>query len=176
MKKTLPILLISLICLNIFGFSMIFNVLLYSCKINSAERIKSNIITGKTTLIILTDSNKKEIQRVNKKEILYHEKMYDIVSEVKKSKATYIYCLSDEKEDNIMDILNDINNMHKGNALPANKSAEYVLINLIKNFIDANNTKINQTITKTIYHSENINYTSFNWNEVLVPPPQFPLA
>ncbi len=129
MRKILPAILIILISLNTFGFNFILGYLLYSCKKDFKEFNKGQLIKNPITCFRLSLLDKTKLKRYDD-EINYDGKMYDIIKEEKKNNDDFIYCISDEKEDVLNQIINkrtdEQNNPSKINYLQKNLAKIYL--------------------------------------------------
>lgn len=166
LNKILPIILIALISLNTFGFTLVLEYLLYSCKIEFREYAARNLSEEDITVFNLSELDKSKLRRFDD-EIKYDGHMYDIVKEETRNNDVYIYCVQDKKEDKLNDIIKEQNSNKKS----PNK-LNHIVKNLTKNYL--NPPKVNKVFSESIpYNSlESKNYTS-HFSEVLPPPPNF---
>jgi hypothetical protein len=166
MKKNLPVLLISLIFLNTFGFNLLVDYLLFQCKRDfSAEKFYD---LDKMIVLKVTGDEKIKLQRIDEDEIKYEGKMYDIFKEINRNGVLYIYCINDKKEDRLFELLFKVNK----NDEPANQSVPAITKNLIKNYILAKGENLNlEHELKIIFFNTTANYNS-PIKKIVLPPPE----
>ena len=167
MKKLLPVLLIILISLNTFGFNLILEYLIYSCKIHFNEYAENEMEESEMIVFRISELEKNKFKRYDD-EIKYDGHMYDIIKEVKQNGDVLIYCWSDKEEDNLNRIIDEKNDERK---YPT--KLNYILKNLTKVFINPGEINSCLLLHNSIYLiPQNRNYTS-RYREVPYPPPDF---
>ena len=167
MKKLLPILLIFLISLNTFGFNLILEYLIYSCKIHFNEHLEKEPGENEIVVLKMSEIEKNKFIR-HDDEIKYDGHMYDIIKEEKQNGDVLIFCWGDEEEDNLNKIINEKNDEQN---YPT--KLNYILKNLTKVFINSRKNNSYLVSRNSIYLiHENMNYISC-YSEVPYPPPNF---
>ena len=173
MKKTLSILLIELLFLNLVGFNLIFGYMLYSSKSEGLSSVKNIDDLSEAILIVLTKVNRSDFQMIDSKEIKYKGRMYDIYKRIEKNKKVYFYCKSDEHEDEVLRVIDSFQKLKDSNKdNKANPFAEYVFNNLIKNFIQPYQLENLTPQTKISYCIKNDISNNLCDSEILLPPPK----
>lgn len=167
MKKLLPVLLIILISLNTFGFNLILEYMIYSCKIHFNEYVENELQESEVVVFKMSEIGKGKFIRYDD-EIKYDGHMYDIIKEERQNDDVIIYCWSDEEEDNLNRIIDEKNDERN---YPT--KLNYLLKNLTKVFINPGKIKAYLASHNSIYLNLQIhNYTS-RYCEVPYPPPDF---
>lgn len=169
MKKFLPALLIVIISLNAFGFNLILEYLIYSCKLHFNEYVKQEMNEDEIIVFKLSELNKDElIKYEDEGEFKYKGKMYDIFKEKKIDDDVLLLCWSDENEDHLNRIIDEKND-EKNNPTKLN----YILKNLTKNFINPG-LKIPELPFRNS-HYINLHKSSYKsrYTEVISPPPNY---
>ncbi len=165
MKKLIPILLIILISLNTFGFDFILGYLLFTCKLDFKEHVENNSIKKDLVVFKMSQIDSNKFQKFDD-EIKYDGRMYDIVKEENKDNDKYFYCISDEKEDNLIKIINKQSDEQNHPS-----KINYVQKDLAKNYLPPenidSNSKSNYSHTLRLVHFN----ISSHFSEILSPPP-----
>jgi hypothetical protein len=168
MKKIIPLLLINLILLNTFGFNLLLDYLIFQCKRDFSR--ENFYDSNKIIVLRITSCEKKNLQRIDDDEVRYKDNMYDIIKEIKKDDALYIYCVSDKKEDGLFELLFKINkNDNKnGQSEPA-----FTKNNLIKNYIFNDKEDFHFQVDKGRTFSYPIAIYISPIKDIVLPPPEF---
>ena len=101
MRKTISILLISLVLFNSFGFIFVYYQIGYYMKHSVLNQIQDYIPDNKLTVIAFNKSDNKSISDfvlLNDEEIKYANKMYDIYKVVETKDSLKYICIFDENE------------------------------------------------------------------------------
>ncbi len=167
MKKILPLLLITLIFLNTFGFNLLLDYLLFQCRRDFSK--EKFFESNKIIVLKITSDEKKNLQRVDDNEVRYKDKMYDIIRELEKDGALYIYCISDRKEDWLFEILFKIN---KGDDPNEQSEPFYTKNNLIKNYLFKENDAFFFQFKKERVILHSIATYNSPVMEIILPPPE----
>ncbi|MBI5540477.1 MAG: hypothetical protein HY951_10500 [Bacteroidia bacterium] len=172
-KNILTILILVAFAFNSFGFIFYFLIERENAKGKAFEEIallkfkdKIEIISVSKTLI----NEGKIFQRINKKEIKYEGKMYDIVKEEKRTDKIIFYCINDKKEDKLeKEFAKTVNknlnqNVAVGSSINFNHLIQYAEYGRVPG--------IESPIQKVKYSNYlNSNY-HLNTLKVLTPPPK----
>ena len=176
MKKSLSILLILLIALNSFGFYLIFGYLYLDCKVESALAINNikNKNSNEITLFILEKNS--SYGWLNDDELIITNRHYDVVKKEIKSDKILVYCLNDEKEDEVSNEFVAFNSIYNGNPAHSKNISDILFDKLIKNFLSPQ-------LTNYVSCTFNYSFNSFvkssyhvPFKNVLSPPPEQPLV
>ncbi len=167
MKKIIPLLLITLIFLNTFGFNLFLDYLLFQCK---RDFSKESFYNSKRIVVLkITPEEQKNLQRVDDDEIRYKNKMYDIFKEIKKEDGLYIYCINDKTEDRLFEILFKINKTD----VPDDQSQPLsTKNNLIKNYILNDKDILNFPPEKEIIFTQLAIFYNSPIKEIVLLPPE----
>lgn len=130
MKKLLSIFLFSIILLKIGGFVAILNIGREWVRESVIHKIKHHLSPEDIKCIIINESNQEKLKwEKQNKEFWFDGKLYDILSVEEKSDSKYYYCLSDEKEQNIISQIQNLT-INLNSHLPLNNTSKN-LISLI---------------------------------------------
>ncbi|NJD21954.1 MAG: hypothetical protein FIA82_04710 [Melioribacter sp.] len=161
---------------NSFGFIFHFLIEREYAKEEAFEKIV--LLKSKEKIEVLSISKSvinegKVFQRINKKEIRYEGKMYDIVKEEKQTDKIIFYCVHDEKEDKLEKRFSKTVNKNlnqkaiTGSSISFNHLIQYAEYGI--------NRKNDSPISKVKYS----NYSNCNYNlsipKILTPPPKYSL-
>ncbi len=172
MKRNISILLLILILLNTSGFSLMFGLLYYSCKLEN-ENPGAMLETGKQKLVLtVKKSGLADIVRVNDREIKYKGKMYDVIKEEVRGEVHYIYCVWDKQEDRIVSAYNNFHQSNKAETPYTNDASKLILKNLIKNFIIPSKFAGLQQSSYKNNFAELSNYYQSVIPDIQFPPPK----
>ena len=158
---------------NSFGFVFYFLIERENAKEEAFEKIISLKSKEKIEILSISKSVINEgrvFQRINKKEIKYEGKMYDIVKEEKQTDRIIFYCIHDEKEDKLEKDFAGTVNKNLNQKAVAGSSINF---NHLIQFAEYG-TKwgIQSPINKVDYYSYlNSNYLP-NTQKILTPPPK----
>ena len=161
---------------NSFGFILYFLIERGNAKEEAFEEI--TLLKSKEKMEVLPISKSminegKVFQRINKKEIRYKGKMYDIVKEEKQTDKIIFYCIHDEKEDKLeKDFTKTVNkNLNQkavaGSSINFNHLIQYAEYGL--------KCGIESPINKVKYSNYLISNYHPNTPKILTPPPRFSL-
>jgi len=100
-KKTLIFSLLFLFLFNTLGYYVIFELSKFLIKKEMREMVSRQ--TSAVTVLTVPDAeNNPDLRRIDKREILFKHKMYDIIREVRQGKSITFYCIRDTKEENLL--------------------------------------------------------------------------
>ncbi len=71
-------------------------------------KLKNSVPKDELTKIVVSAANAQELRWTRKNEFSYNGKMYDVVSSFKTDSVTTFLCISDEKEDELFENLEDL--------------------------------------------------------------------
>ena len=159
---------------NSFGFIFYFLIERENIKEKIFEEIA--FLKSKEKIEVLSISKfmineGKSFQRINRKEIRYEGKMYDIVKEEKQTDKIIFYCIHDQKEDKLeRDYAKTMNeNLNQKAAVSSS-----IHFNHMIQYADyGNGQKIKLPINKYDYFNYWSNNYLFQTFKVLTPPPKF---
>lgn len=173
--KNIMFLLVAFVfAFNSFGFIFYFLIERANAKEEAFEEIV--LLKSKVKIEVLSISKSvinesKVFQRINKKEIRYEGKMYDIVKEEKRTDKIIFYCIHDEREDKLeKDFAKTVNkNLNQkatvGSSINFNHLIQYAEYGM--------KWGIESPINKVDYSNYlNSNY-HLNTPKILTPPPKF---
>ena len=106
MKKTISIVFLSILLLQVAGSYVYFIVRLSGIRSEMREQLKDKP-DEQLTLFILT-SGEYQKAKVDDHEVKVNEKMYDIARIAIKDNKVWVYALHDEAEDNLLALLNEM--------------------------------------------------------------------
>lgn len=99
MKRTIIFLLVFFFILNSTSLYLILEI--HRHRISAS--LEKNVVTEKVEIITV---NRKDLSgsliRLDKKEISFHGKLYDVIIETQEKDHIHFYCIRDTKEENIM--------------------------------------------------------------------------
>ena len=101
LKRTAVFILLLLFLYNTTCYYLVFEVMKNRIRREMQEKMEK----GGSPLVILelrTEGIGSEYQRVDKKEIRYQGRMYDVIKEVRTGGITIFYCIHDKKEENLL--------------------------------------------------------------------------
>lgn len=103
-RNTILVLITLAFAFNSFGFVFHFMLQRENVKEEAYDKLKKNGVGDKIEILIFSLSDYKKgfiVQRINKKEIRFDGRMYDIASELRQSDKIIFHCVHDEKEDKL---------------------------------------------------------------------------
>ena len=101
LKKALAISLLFLFLFNALGYYVIFELNKFLIK-KEMRSMAFGKPSAMTVLIVPDAENNGDLRRIDKHEILYKNRMYDIIREVKKGRCVTFYCIRDTREENLL--------------------------------------------------------------------------
>jgi hypothetical protein len=158
---------------NSFGFIFYFLIEREYAKEEAFEEIALQNSEEKIEAISISRSvidEGKNFQRINRKEIRYEGKMYDVIKEENRSDEIVFYCIHDEKEDKLeKDFAKTVNkNLNQkamaGSSINFNHLIQYAEYGM-KCWIESPNNKVDYS------NYLNCNYC-LNAPKILTPPPK----
>ena len=172
MKKSLSILLISLIALNSFGYYLVFGYLYLNCKIESGIAIDNLGKENKDKLTVFILDKNSEAGWLNKDELIINNRHYDVVKKETKSNKIYIYCLKDEKEDKVSNEFCSFNKIYESNSPHSKNISDVLLDKLIKNFLSPQLKYFG--FRSQSHNSSSLDKTNYlvPFKNVISPPPE----
>jgi hypothetical protein len=175
MKKVIIILVSFLLLLNSFGYVFVYFLVRQNLKSESIENLRS--YTGDEELIVITiaknslNSTGNDYDMIDENEIKYKGKMYDIYKQVENENNINLYCVCDEKEDNL----------NKAfylciKELTSNNTSRPALRNIVMNKISIGIIPETDNIFTGLINKLNFYLNQFlitNYIEVIKPPPKY---
>jgi len=174
LKKLVSILLAFLFVYNTIGFLVIHPFLSIYIKKLGLEQSED---VSKDKMIELIVLNKEDIllrkvnyERINEKEFLFNDEMYDIVKEVEKDSNLFLYCINDKREKSLFSELFKMIDDNIANKKQRNSSKNILkqLISEPANYLTEKPADASNLVYKII---SDRNYSPV-WKEVITPPPQ----
>lgn len=159
---------------NSFGFIFYFLIERENAKEEAFERIeksKNQELIEEIRVSLSEIQNGKIIERINKNEIKFKGRMYDIVKEVTYQKEIIFYCIHDEKEEKLeKDYSNNIQkNFNDKKAVNTQLNFNH----LIQFAETGNKFNIKSPSDKIEFTIFDYSYRQQNNQNVLTPPPKF---
>ena len=103
MKKLAVIVVLFLFLANTIGCFIVFRYNQYLVQQEMVARIRNGAFHEKiVTLKIIHPEQDIEFCRIKDSEFSYYGKMYDMVAQFKKGDTTFLYCLHDNKEEDLL--------------------------------------------------------------------------
>jgi len=175
--KNIMFLLVAFIfAFNSFGFIYYFLIERENAKEEAFEEI--TLLKSKDKVEVLSISKSvinegKVFQRINKKEIRYDGKMYDILKEETRSDKIIFYCVHDEKEDKLENEFDKTINKNLNQKAVTNT---FINFNHLIQYAEYGRVPgIESPIQKVKYSNYMNNNYHLNTPQVLTPPPKFSL-
>ncbi|HEY5122172.1 MAG TPA: hypothetical protein VIK14_00395 [Ignavibacteria bacterium] len=174
MRKTVIIIISFLLLFNSFGYILVYFEVKQSLKEEAFDKLNDYIPDSEMEIItvfkknMINDEEFYKLLEVN--EILYKEKMYDVYKKYEKDDAIILYCICDEKENNLDKAFSVyIQNLTtKNSPQPALKN---ILLNkLSAGILTAVNNLFPKKTEELISFSNQFFIT--NYFEVPTPPPR----
>jgi hypothetical protein len=170
LKKLTAILLVCLLCLNLFGYQLFFYLQIKEAKAQMKEQIALFENAGLFTTIQVDVKESSAIIWENESEFIYGDNLYDVIEKKQSGNNISITCIADTKEDKLVSTFNNLNKQ----SSPSQTSS----ISLFK-FINAIYLPV-QNLT-TIYCTEKIKDNCENITQQIIkrsfdistPPPDF---
>jgi len=161
---------------NSFGFIFHFLIERENAKVEAFEKIVMSKSKEKVEVLSISKSvinEGKIFQRINKNEIRYEGKMYDIVKEERKNDKIIYYCIHDEKEDKLEKDFSKTVNKNLNEKAVAGSSINFNhLIQYAEYGIKWGNESPINKVKYSIYLNCNYN---LNAPKILTPPPKYSL-
>lgn len=161
---------------NSFGYIFYFLIARENAKEEAFEKITLSKSKEKVEVLSISKSvinEGKIFQRINKNEIRYEGKMYDIVKEERKNDKIIFYSIHDKKEDKLeKDFSRTVNKNLNEKAIAGSSINFNHLIQYAEYGIKWGNESPINKVKYLIYLNRNYN---INTPEILTPPPKFSL-
>jgi len=161
---------------NSFGFIFYFLIERENAKEEAFEKITLSKSKEKVEVLSITKSvinEGKIFQRINKNEIRYEGKMYDIVKEERKNDKIIFYCIHDKKEDKLEKDFGRTFNKNLNQKAAAGFSINFNhLIQYAEYGIKWGNESPINKVKYSIYLNCSYN---LNTPKILTPPPKYSL-
>lgn len=173
MKKFIAFGLSFLILLNIFGFDVIFLILLQQNGAGAFQIIDEGPETVPPGKLVVFSLMKDNPQFQNSREILYNNDMFDVVYVKNSGNDRIYYCVMDKKDTKVQTAFRSLNEVKDNPDSTPGQLAASVLKNLVKNYLPVPEVELNE------------NYKSFQFAvinnlpaqsvipEKISPPPRF---
>jgi len=175
MKKTAALFLLFIFLFNTVGYFIAFKAVQSEIKREAKTEISHDLINKKLTSITINKKKLVDIKWLESgKEMLYNNKLYDIVKTTETSSSITFYCINDTKEESLFANLEDHINTHIAANKPINSgNQKKVTDNVIKLYFP-NEHSINfiSSISAFQFFPANGTYLS-TLIETDSPPPEF---
>jgi hypothetical protein len=102
-------------------------------------------------LIKISTSCRKDFQRINDHEIIFHKKIYDVVRSFVKNNVEYFYCVNDLAEEKIIDEIVFCNALHLDYFNSARHSGLTLLKIFTSEYISCNSAQENLPIFDFVF-------------------------
>ncbi|MDP4116940.1 MAG: hypothetical protein Q8903_12440 [Bacteroidota bacterium] len=174
MKKLLSILLIIFLVINSCGYIVLFQQMQFEAKREIKERIFRGISPEDAIHFSFSQNEFSKLKFTEEDEFEYDGKMFDIVKSEFKNGKHSIYCLNDEKEEQLVKAFQRDNDNHKAKT-PSQNS-----LRIISSIISTGLVKSAFSIHKHNYVANILNfkkdtYTSY-YTKIPSPPPKIQLC
>ena len=174
MKKTLPIILLSIFLFNVAGYYFAFKIEQIQIKEEMESEIKSGLNTADLTKITFSKTDLASIEWIeDNKEMRYNNALYDVVKSDETSTTLSFYCINDSKEQSLIADLENHINTHVIANNKTEKNSKKSTDNITKLYFS---TKQNLGNVSTTFSHDYIPYhLIFNstFLEINAPPPEF---
>jgi hypothetical protein len=174
LKKIFAIVLLTSFLVQITGYHLYFNILQQNIKSTVKKTIHFNLSEKVTEHFVfsLANTNASEMPEwEGENEFSLNGEMYDVVSMKKENSMLYVSCISDKKENELINSYKNIAGKDFGG--PSKNRAALILKLAYSLFTNASN--IENHVKPQSIKVQWLNYTSFLYNstiDVLTPPPQ----
>lgn len=134
-RKFLSILFTGLIFFNLFGYYFVFKCDQIRVKIEMKDMIRSGSYRGHyEELTILNPATNRDFKMLDKGEIRYRGKMYDVISTRISGSAVIFRCINDTKEEQLLARHDKYSTLVTGmNSSERSKNTQALLHHIIKN-------------------------------------------
>ncbi|MGB8192069.1 MAG: hypothetical protein WCF67_09125 [Chitinophagaceae bacterium] len=105
MRKVATILLLFVMFINQVGYYFLCNYQQYQVRQQMKRELLANLPEAQLDIVIVEDSEKPILWEEEGREFYLGDEMYDVVRQEKKNGKTYIYCINDKKEKQLLDHL-----------------------------------------------------------------------
>lgn len=174
MKKSISILLLFILAINIAGFIFIFEIQRYTIKKEVAKTISNYFPINKISVISISVENNKYLVWNDKNEFKYNGLMYDVIKkEILSNGTVKYYCLIDKDENNLNNKITNFVNNNLDSQSKTNDISKILVKLFAVNYISAkkiefvfcNNLQKINLFTTEFYTSLKLDLQS--------PPPKF---
>ena len=133
-RKTLSVLFAALILFNLFGYYFVFKCDQVRVKGEMKAMMRSSSFQAHSReIIILNPATDRDFKMIDKDEILYHGKLYDIISTRNSGSSIIINCVNDTKEEQLLSCYNKYSTWVAGmNAPEKSRNNQAMLYHIIK--------------------------------------------
>jgi hypothetical protein len=133
-RKTLSVLFAALILFNLFGYYFVFKCDQVRVKGEMKAMMRSSSFQAHSReIIILNPATDRDFKMIDKDEILYHGKLYDIISTRNSGSSIIINCVNDTKEEQLLASYNKYSTWVAGmNAPEKSRNNQAMLYHIIK--------------------------------------------
>jgi hypothetical protein len=176
MKKLLSILFLLVFLFNLAGYYIVFTVLQQSARNEMKAFIKKNPQLDELEKIVISDKEMNSASAIkfqdDNNEIVFNDKLYDIVCETRDGENTIFYCINDKNEEQLFAGLNEHIKLNFEENGPLKKQSIELIKNIIKEVLPVFKLVLMIPDANTFVYPTIKFLLSANFIQLISPPPK----